>query len=615
MKTYKKKHKITTSAGSNTIDNIQVQLDKITRVEDWDGRDMHEPLLFPPHKMSYLLRGEDSAQFTKKPGLTKCGEKFCLSALISSAAVCNQLLTQHDTVKFSIIEGFGDGGLQLKDTQFPFFGVDSIGSFVSGGAIVLFGTITKNHHSRILGCGAIHSEQPPTLEESIESFSAGFRIVQKKLRQDETYINEVLDNLHIHSDDAPAIKIPVNQYLNQKTTFGTESSCSAHIHNDGLPKNKAKLKKPDNYGSVCSHINMLQNFPVHAYGNIPWMAVRRKWNSMHETDFREFENEHIDKNQNFTAGSVALGTPDDNNFLGSINEHKMRKLFTSAYRRENDKARLPMPISEAIRILATELMPSWSQATDAPGQFETDFETTAQERRFAKEYMLDPYLLQLGDGIYCTRFAGKKSAPLCKSTAQKAFRLHQEAIEAIEARLQEGESEIEWSWDDFKLASSVVFTSEGSCTCKQFLTKKKCLHLMAIRELLGLEGLKIGINEDDNNEILRRKRGGNKRLRGHPSYKGIVDDRLIHAERNKAKEDIKARKEIRKRRSEQQMEMKTNKRPRRGFICQDCDKKMNTRKGLKAHCTIKKHKYVDDEDGSNEGDNCSEDGSSDDAGA
>ena len=39
---------------------------------------------------------------------------------------------------------------------------------------------------------------------------------------------------------------------------------------------------------------------------------------------------------------------------------------------------------------------------------------------------------------------------------------------------------------------------------------------------------------------------------------------------------------------------------------------MNTRQGLKSHCTLKKHKYVDDEDGSNEDDDCSEDGSSDD---
>ena len=38
---------------------------------------------------------------------------------------------------------------------------------------------------------------------------------------------------------------------------------------------------------------------------------------------------------------------------------------------------------------------------------------------------------------------------------------------------------------------------------------------------------------------------------------------------------------------------------------------MNTRQGLKSHCTLKKHKYVD-EDGSDEDDDCSEDGSSDD---
>ena len=42
---------------------------------------------------------------------------------------------------------------------------------------------------------------------------------------------------------------------------------------------------------------------------------------------------------------------------------------------------------------------------------------------------------------------------------------------------------------------------------------------------------------------------------------------------------------------------------------------MATRQWLTSHCTIKKHKYVDDEDGYNEDDNCSEDGSSDDADA
>ena len=136
------------------------------------------------------------------------------------------------------------------------------------------------------------------------------------------------------------------------THGGTDTSCSAHLHNDGLKKNKAKLKNAKNIGKIRAQIFKLQQFPNHAYGNIPWEAVEQKWMAMDEEAFcKWFKAENIVKNPNFRGGSVAIGAPDYNNALESMNEHQLRKLITAAFRRLNDKARIPMPMADVIRIL------------------------------------------------------------------------------------------------------------------------------------------------------------------------------------------------------------------------------------------------------------------------
>ena len=597
LKAYKKKANITTKVGSNKIDKIQEELGKIERVEDWDGVDMSKPLLFPSVEIPHLSRGEEAAEHTKNPGCTNRGEDFCLASVISSAAMCNQLITQCNTVQFATIRGVDDGGLQLEEINFPFISFDYISSFLASSSLGAFGTVTKNHHGRLLGFQVAHAEQKPTAKEGIESFLAGFRIVQEKQGYDRNDIDQLLDNINFHSDNGDAIKLAVREYT-ASTHGGTDTSCSAHLHNDGLKKNKAKLKNDKNIGKIRAHIFKLQQFPNHAYGNIPWEAVEQKWMTMNEEAFcKWFKAENIVKNPNFRAGSVAIGAPDDNNALESMNEHQLRKLITAAFRRLNDKARLPMPMADVIRILVEELIPSWSADATKPDCFETDFETTTKQRKLAKEFMLDPFLVELTPNTtWAARFKGKETILMSKETASKAFALHKQAIEAH----SRGQSDkVAWSWKDFKLAASVVFISKDSCfPCQVFFRKKMCLHIMAIRELLGEEGLKIGAPEEkDGDEIRRKSRGGNKRKRGQDEYIGIVADRLLETSRNKAKEAIKTRREAKKRKQE----LKQKKRPRREFKCQ-CGREVKTLLGLRRHCTYKGHSFPDDEEDDDEGD-------------
>lgn len=597
---------MTASTGPNKIDHLNTEIENCTRVEDWDAQNLNESLLFPTCEIPHLSRGAEARVYTPKPGSTNKGEEFCLSALMSSAALCLQLLDQEETVEFSIIKGIGVSGMQLSKIQFPFLALDGFSSIIRGGTLIVLTTISKNHHGKILGCGLTHSEQIPTVKEALRSFKAGFRVVTQKLGHDMDKIDKSLNRLHFHSDDGPGLKPAVTQYMSENCSQGSESSCSAHIHNDGLPTNKGKLKNElDNYSLVCNHIKTLEKFPRHAYGNIPWRAVKHRWHSMNEVEFSEwFQREHIDKYANFVAGSVALGMPDDNNCLESMNEHKLRKQLTASYRRNNANERLPIALARVLEILRDELIPSWSQDTEQAGWFETEFETTPADRKLAKELMMDPYLLDLGNGLWCARFEGKKIVPLSKETAKKALGLHQEAVEA---NLNNEGDRIEWNWEEFKLASSVVFISKDCCfPCKVFFRKKMCREVMAIRELLGLGGLSIGVTVEDSDEISRRQRGGNKRQRGQVPYQGIVYDRMELAQQAKKKEAKKAKREITKRRKEQQEELKVNKRPRTEFKCQECGKNIRTLQGLKQHCTIKNHHYVDDEDNGGRTDNKSE---------
>ena len=604
LKSHKKDNKIKAPQNSDPIDDIQNEMDCVIPVEDWDGRDLHQTVSF----LSHLVSGDDAEKLTAKPGCTKRGKKYYLAALWSTAALCNQLWAQYETIEFSrIIDITEELGLKLEKLNFPFLGADGLGGIVNGGVLFPLGTITKNHHGRLLGCGMGHKEQQPVVHEVFKAFMEGFKVIQLKQGRDEEEIDAFLSALHISSDNATAIKNPVNQLVSE-LAHGTESSCSAHIHNDNLPKNKAKLNNRDNYSRVCGHVKNLQKFSNHAYGNIPWVALKQKWNSMNEGVFcKWFQEEHIDKNGNFRAGAIALEMPDDNNTIESMNEHKLKKMFGAAFRRENDKSRMPMKIAKGVQILVQELIPSFSKDTEKQGWFETDFETTANDRKLAKEYMMDPFLPELTYGVWCARFAGEHTAELSKSTARKALLLHKKAIEAC---LNEKEDEIRWSWKDFKLASSVVFTTADSCLCTHFLRKQMCICVMAVRQILGLDGLSIGAKKQGNDEILRSQRGGNKRQRNQ-QFLGIVADRTIEAEHNQAREQLTASRELRKRKREQKEEMKNKKRPQRFFQCKTCLTKVRTLQGLKPHCTLLKHAFVEEQE---EKDDDGEDGNDGDDG-
>ena len=116
---------------------------------------------------------------------------------------------------------------------------------------------------------------------------------------------------------------------------------------------------------------------------------------MKESSFKRcFQKEHIDKNENFPAGSVALGMPDHNNCVESLNGHQMRKLFTAALKWNNDRAKPPIPLPKIIKILREELIPSLLSMEETAG-FKSEFETTAEDRRLAKENTVDPFLLEV----------------------------------------------------------------------------------------------------------------------------------------------------------------------------------------------------------------------------
>jgi hypothetical protein len=102
--------------------------------------------------------------------------------------MCNQLITQCNTVQFAITRGVDDGGLQLEEINFPFITFDYISCFLASSSLGAFGTVTKNHHGSLilLGFQVAHAEQKPTAKEGIESFLAGFRIVQEKQGHDRS---------------------------------------------------------------------------------------------------------------------------------------------------------------------------------------------------------------------------------------------------------------------------------------------------------------------------------------------------------------------------------------------------------------------------------------------
>ena len=399
LKTYKKKEKIGPApSSSDPLGDIQTKFDDIKRVEKWEGEILHEPLLFP----FKLLRGEEARKTANTLGRTKFGEEFYFSFFVSTPALCDQLWRQYFCTEFFMTEGISDDGLQMQRVQFPFYGFDGNGKIANSCVLFPLASITLNHHGRLLGVGG-HNKSPQTATDVMDSFKKGFTIIMLKMGRHQEAIDEILINLHILSDDATALKMAVKQHL-KETSHGTESSCSGHIMIDGFPKNKPKLKDTaNNYERFKNHFLRLLKFPCALYGDIPWRAIKEKWLSLGEKAFCTwFEKEHIEKNPNWRAGSIAIGMPDDN-IVESLNEHKFRKLFLAAYRRLEDKNRLPIPVAKALDVLVTELLPSWSKEYETKG-FEEDFETTSADRKLAKDFWLDPYFIELiPERLWCAR--------------------------------------------------------------------------------------------------------------------------------------------------------------------------------------------------------------------
>ena len=581
LKAHKKKKSIKPRNTGDPLRNLKFRLGNITKVENWEGVDMNEPLLFPDH---VFLTGDEAEAFSETLGQSKRGKKFALVAVVSTPALCMQLLDQYRTAELSLAADITDDGLVLEKTGFPFYGFDGNNKILHSGTLWPFATSTKNNHGRILAVGMSHNESKATAKPLLKSFETGLAMILKKLEYDNDMIDRLQENIHILSDDAASLKKAVNEHL-QQTECGTESSCSAHILTDGFKKNKTKLTNIDNYERFKAHIQRLLKLPRSMYGDIPWRAIKEKWLSLGEKAFcKWFEDEHIDKNFNWRAASAAFGVPDDNNIIESLNEHKFRKMFSAAHRREDDKKRLPITFDRALEILVDELLPSWSDEYPEKG-FESDFETTHQERKLAKEYWLDPYLLELTEQLWCARFQGQKTVTVSKQTAKRALRLLKQAFNATQAGPRQ-EGKISWSWDEFKLVSEMVFTSADSCfPCLDFCRKQICMHLMTVRQQLGLKGLLMGLaaDEDEDDVILPRKRGGNKRKRDKPGYHGEVHDRMQISKEHEKKETAK-------RRRERKDELKSKSRPVESWVCDTCNKELPTAQGLKSHCTLKKHR-------------------------
>ena len=269
LKAYKTKKNIKAPYVGNPLDNLKLKLEDITKAEDWDGKDMHIPLLFPG---AILLTGEDAEAHSKTLGHTKQGNKFYLAAVVSTPALCKLLWDQYFETEFATVEDITEDGLVLGKTQFPFLGADGNGKIVRSGVLYPLSTITKNHHGRFLGVGVSHNESTSTATDVLGSFKTGVAMILRKIGHDKKVVDEILDNIHILSDDATCLKKAVNQHL-QKTQYGTESSCSAHMLIDGFPKNKPKLNNVDNYERFKAHITRLLKLPRSVYGDIPWRAI------------------------------------------------------------------------------------------------------------------------------------------------------------------------------------------------------------------------------------------------------------------------------------------------------------------------------------------------------
>ena len=93
---------------------------------------------------------------------------------------------------------------------------------------------------------------------------------------------------------------------------------------------------------------------------------------------------------------------------------------------------------------------------------------------------------------------------------------------------------------------------------------------MAMRQQLGLKGLSMGIDvSTESDELLARKRGGNKRKRDQPHFHGAMHDRQLISEENE-------KKDAKKRRKEQRQEREVSQRPTQFYFCDECNKKLGT---------------------------------------
>ena len=230
LKSHKKKKHIKAPYSGDPLNKLKLTLEGITKVEDWDGKDMDTPLLFPGE---IFLIDDEAKAFSDTLGQTKKGEKFALAAVVSTPALAKLLCDQHEVVEFTEAEQITDDGLVLKKINFPFYGIDGNGKIVRSGVLYPLATVTKNHHGRLVAVGISHNESKPTAKAVLESFKQGFATILIKMGYNEEDIDILLRNIHILSDDSTGLKKAVDEHL-QQAEFGTESSCSAHILNDGF---------------------------------------------------------------------------------------------------------------------------------------------------------------------------------------------------------------------------------------------------------------------------------------------------------------------------------------------------------------------------------------------
>ena len=184
-----------------------------------------------------------------------------------------------------------------------------------------------------------------------------------------------------------------------------------------------------------------------------------------------------------------FGLTTGTNPLESDNWHGLRKTLT-----EELKGSSPEQVSfiAIIRLLWAKILPKWSREC-THDDLKDEIKLLPRDIRGAKAYANAPNLRKLGDHLYCSRqkSEGGELHKLEKKDAKRAIALWS--------------SKKAWTYSDFGLLATVVFTTTQACfPCNSWATKLWCYHMLAIRLLVDGN---LGIQSEGDKLQEIRKRG------------------------------------------------------------------------------------------------------------